>query len=590
MYPPALAASAWGNRDMPRIDREIAYFSLEIGLEADIPTYSGGLGVLAGDTLRAAADIELPYVGVTLLYKGGYFKQQVGAGYGQKEAPDPWDPATHLRPMAPRVVVPIDGRDVRVRAWRLDLKGTTGYTVPVYYLDTDLDHNDPDARALTERLYEGGTDHRIRQEAVLGIGGRRMLRAIGHELGTFHMNEGHASFVCIELLSEQIAQMHERRRGYETVDELGMESLSSVRSRCVFTTHTPVEAGHDRFHVDDVRKIIGDHPVLHRPDLYGHDKELNTTRLAMNFSGFVNAVARKHAEVSREMFPGYPIQAITNGIHAASWAAPAMRDLFDTHCPLWRASNADLRMVAGVSDDDLLGAHAKCKYAMLDMVQKRTGRLLSPDVLTLVFSRRMTDYKRPSLMLDQWDRIRELSEKTPVQFIFAGKAHPHDMRGKEIIESILSASDALKGQVEIAFIEAYEIEISKLLVSGADIWLNNPRPPLEASGTSGMKAAVNGVPSLSTMDGWWHEGWVEGVTGWAIGESDDDLTYAEDNEAMDTTHRDSALAKLGDVIAPLYYQDKPGWASVMRHCITLNGSHFTTERMVREYALRAYLA
>lgn len=577
---------------MPRFDRDIAYFSLEIGFEASIPTYSGGLGILAGDTLRAAADAELPYVGVTLLYRGGYFRQRIDEQGQQSEHEEPWDPAMHLREMSPRVIVPLDGRPVSIRAWRLDVRGVSGYIVPVYFLDTDLPENDENARRLTHRLYAGDTDHRIRQEAILGIGGRRMLRAIGHELGTFHMNEGHAVFVCIELLSELIARDAERGGGppKDRFGGLSERLIAEVRRRCVFTTHTPVEAGHDRFGIDRVRAIIGEHPVFHRPDLYGHGDVLNTTTLAMNFSSFVNAVARKHGEVSRKMFPGYPIQAITNGVHAATWACVPVRELFDRHCGLWRRENSDLRMAAAIPAGEIVRAHEHAKRDMLDVVGDRTGHRLDPEKLTIVFSRRMTDYKRPGLLLSDINRLADIARRWPLQVVFAGKAHPHDGRGKAIIAQIAEAARALAGRVDVVFLSAYDIEISKRLVSGADVWLNNPRPPLEASGTSGMKAAVNGVPSLSTLDGWWLEGWVEGVTGWAIGEPGDDIRYHHDHHAMDAAHAHSLYRKLERDICPLYYERRDRWVDIMRASIALNGAHFTTERMVREYALRAYLA
>jgi len=581
---------------MPSFDHDIAYFSLEIGFDAHIPTYSGGLGILAGDTLRAAADLELPYVGVTLLYRGGYFKQRLGTAGEQVEEPTPWHPEDVLREMTPRVVVPIDGRDVVVKAWRLDVFGVGGYLVPVYYLDTDLPENDPAARELTARLYAGDTDHRIRQEAVLGIGGRRMLRAIGHDLQTFHMNEGHACFVCIELLSEQLSRAAERRDatpgGAMTPKKPGLsdDAIASVRQKCVFTTHTPVAAGHDRFQIERVKAIIGHHPVFERPDLYGEGSTLNTTMLAMNFSSFSNAVARKHGEVSRAMFPGYPIHAITNGVHAASWTCEPVRALFDARAPEWKRVNADLRLCQSLGTAELMDAHRRAKGELLDLVENQSGVRLDPDALTIVFSRRMTDYKRPSLLLRDVDRLRHIAKTAGAfQVIYAGKSHPNDGRGKEIIREIFDKSARLQGEVPVVFLSDYDIEVSKRLVSGADVWLNNPRPPLEASGTSGMKAALNGVPSLSTLDGWWLEGWVEGQTGWAIGEVGDDDRYARDIPAMDTAHAESLYHKLEHAVLPAWNAGDDAWADIMRSCIALNGSYFTTERMVSEYALRAYV-
>jgi starch phosphorylase len=573
---------------MPRFEHDIAYLSLEIGFDSAIPTYSGGLGVLAGDTLRAAADVGLPYVGVTLLYRGGYFSQRIGEDGGQAAEPHPWRPEEILRPMSPRIMVPLDGREVAIRAWRLDIHGVRGHIVPVYYLDSDLPENDEAARKLTNRLYDGGPEHRIRQEAILGIGGRRMLRAIGHDVGILHMNEGHASFACIELLSEYFAREREVS-GREV--HLDAAAVAHVRNKCVFTTHTPVEAGHDRFGIDMVRHIVGDHALFQRPDLYGENGVLNTTRLAMNFSKFSNAVARRHGEISREMFPGYPIRSITNGIHAASWACPEMRGLFDEFMPQWRGDNHDLRLAAKIPDERIWGAHTKAKENMLGMVRERTGKALDPEALTVVFARRMTDYKRPGLVFADIERLRRIARDVgPVQFVFAGKAHPHDGRGQEIIRQILRASKQLEGEVPVAFIQDYDITIARHLVAGADVWLNNPRPPLEASGTSGMKAALNGVPSLSTLDGWWLEGCAEGVTGWAIGDGAPAPDKGPALDDFDVAHAEAIYEKIERVILPLYRRDRAGWARVMRSSIALNGSYFTTQRMVSEYALRAYTA
>lgn len=573
---------------MPRLSNDIAYLSLEIGFEAAIPTYSGGLGVLAGDTLKAAADVGLPYVGVTLLYRGGYFSQKLGPDGSQSPEAHPWKPEDTLRAMSPRIVVPLDGREVVIRAWRLDIHGVNGHIVPVYFLDSDLPENDPEARKLTNRLYDGGPDHRIRQEAILGIGGRRILRAIGHDVDTLHMNEGHASFLCIELLSEYFARVREQTGENAQLDAA---AVAHVRHKCVFTTHTPVEAGHDRFPIESVRAIVGDHPLFQRPDLYGEPGVLNTTRLAMNFSKFSNAVARKHGEISRKMFPGYPIRSITNGVHATSWVSPHMRKLFDLHMPLWRHDNHDLRLAHAIPDQQLWEAHAAEKADMIEKVSQRSGVALDADALTIVFARRMTDYKRPGLIFADIERLKKIAREVgPFQLIFAGKAHPHDERGQDIIRSIHRAAKQLAGSVPVAFYADYDIAIARHLVAGADIWLNNPRPPLEASGTSGMKAALNGVPSLSTLDGWWIEGCVNGVTGWAIGDEVEAPERGPLLDEYDIAHAEAIYKLIEKTILPLYRRDRAGWTRVMKNAIALNGSYFTTQRMVSEYALRAYTA
>lgn len=567
---------------MLRTPYDIAYFSLEIGLEGDIPTYSGGLGILAGDTIKAAADLELPMVGITLLYREGYFRQELDSGGVQTEHPAQWQPETMFTQMTPRVSVPIDGREVQIRAFRQNVVGVTGHVVPVYYLDTDLPQNDEAARKFTARLYAGDTDHRIRQEAILGIGGRRMVRAIGHDVGCFHMNEGHACFLTVDLLSEYLCRAQ--------TQQIHSDALADVRRKCVFTTHTPIPAGHDRFAIDRVRAIIGDHPVFHRPDIYGGEGVLNTTVLAFNLSKFANGVARKHGEVSRQMFPGHEITSITNGVHASSWASPQMRPLFDEFIPQWRWNNTELRLARRIPADRLWLAHMSAKRDLTNYVAHATqGDVqLDPEAFIITFARRATEYKRMKLLLSDPDRLRKMVRATgPIQVLYAGKAHPHDGIGREIMREVHQTMQSLKGDVRGVFLPNYNIELARKLVAGSDVWLNTPRPPLEASGTSGMKAALNGVPSLSTLDGWWIEGWIEGVTGWRIGTLQDDIRSQPADE-MDRRHAEDLYHQLEHAVLPKYYKDRAGWINMMYSCIEINGSHFTTERMVREYAQRGY--
>jgi starch phosphorylase len=557
----------------------IAYFSLEIGLSASIPTYSGGLGVLAGDTIKAAADLGLPYVGVTLLYRDGYFTQSLDQNGMQRENATPWQPEKMLEEMPVRTYVPIDGRNVLVRAFRQMYRGSGGAYVPIYFLDTDLPENDEAARGITRALYAGDPDHRIRQEAVLGIAGRRMLRSLSHDVGTFHMNEGHACFLIIELLSEHLA-----RHDKQSIDAA---CLTHAKARCVFTTHTPVPAGHDRFGIERVRAIIGDHPAFHRPDLYAeadHPEVFNTTVFALNCTRFANGVAKKHGEVSRAMFPGYAIDSITNGVHAPTWVGPAMQKLFDQHVPGWRRSTSDLRLAGGVPDGALAEAHAEAKAALIDRVHSASGVKLSPDRFTIAFARRATAYKRPHMLVSDLDRLKYINKYVcPIQIVYAGKAHPHDHRGKEIIQQVLRAGKELEGHVPLAFVPNYDMDLAGVYTAGADLWLNTPEPPMEASGTSGMKAAMNGVPQLSTLDGWWLEGWIEGVTGWSI-------EGAGTGDALEAAHAASMYDKLEHAILPLWKSNRPGWTEVMRAAISVNGSYFSTERMVRDYIHKAYLA
>ncbi|HRJ49195.1 MAG: alpha-glucan family phosphorylase [Phycisphaeraceae bacterium] len=572
-------------------NRLIAYFSMEIGLETHIPTYSGGLGILAGDTLRAAADMGLPYAGVTLLYRDGYFTQKIVDG-SQVERPTAWNPEQVLDEMPQRGYVPIEGRPVLVRAFRLMLRGVTGHYVPVYYLDTDLPENTPEDRLITRALYTGNSDWRIKQEAILGIGGRRMLRAFTHDVACFHMNEGHAVFLTVELLSEHLARFDK-----SAIDE---DAIRQARRQCVFTTHTPIEAGHDRFPIDRVRAIIGDHPAFHRPDLHGEGGVLNTTILALNLSRFSNGVARKHGEVSRAMFPHHRIDSITNGVHAASWVSRPMAALFDQFVPSWRVVNSDLRLARGIPDERIWEAHQESKHALIDVVESTTGETFDAEVLTICFARRMTAYKRAAMLLSDPDRLRSIARTAGrLQIVYAGKAHPHDGTGKGIIASVNEAITAIArdagADLRLVFIPNYDIGIARTLVAGADLWLNTPEPPLEASGTSGMKAALNGVPSLSTMDGWWIEGCVEGETGWGIGQVpqvDDSLVgHKLGREASAGLFRSDAAAMydtLEHTIVPTYYKRRSQWIDLMKSSISINGSHFTTERMLRDYLMKAY--
>ena len=571
-------------------NRLIAYFSMEIGLEPHIPTYSGGLGVLAGDTLRAAADMGLPYAGVTLLYRDGYFTQRLAEGR-QVEDPTVWSPESVLEEMPQRGYVPIEGRQVIVRAFRLMLRGAAGHYVPVYYLDTDVPENAPDDRGITRALYTGNSDWRIKQEAVLGIGGRRMLRAFTHDVACFHMNEGHAVFLTVELLSEHLARFDK--------SEIDQECIRHARQRCVFTTHTPIEAGHDRFPIERVRAIVGDHPVFHRPDLYGEGDTLNTTVLALNLSRFANGVSRKHGEVSRAMFPRQRIDSITNGVHAASWVCGPIARLFDEHLPAWRTVNSELRLAPRIPGPDLWAAHQEAKRELVRAVDTLTGARLDPEAFTICFARRATAYKRGAMLVSDPERLRRLAASAGrLQILYAGKAHPHDGLGKGIIKQVNDAIATIAGEpgseVRIVFVPNYDIGLARTLAAGSDLWLNTPEPPLEASGTSGMKAALNGVPSLSSMDGWWIEGCIEGITGWGIGTAlTIDRTLSGQKlgvEASADLFRHDAeemYAKL-ERIVPLYYTQRERWIEIMKAAICVNGSHFTTERMLRDYLLKAY--
>jgi glycogen phosphorylase len=585
--------------------RFVAYFSMEIALENSMPTYSGGLGVLAGDTIRAAADIRLPMVAVSLLYRKGFFTQRLSEDGMQLEEPVEWHVEKFLVDEAPRVTVMLENRRVELRAWRYTVKGVRGYEVPVYFLDADLPDNDPRDRELTGSLYGGDPYYRLSQEVLLGIGGVRMLRALGHtELMRFHMNEGHAALLTVELLEEEA-----KRAGRSAIKG---DDIERVRSKCVFTTHTPVPAGHDKFPVEYLTRLDAEQVRIFGekdpssaeliksilqveqafPNLVEAAKKgasLNMTYLALSLSNYVNGVAKLHGEVSRRMFPNVPIEAITNGVHAATWSSPAFRDLFDRHIPSWREDNYSLRGALGLPPEEVWAAHLLAKHDLLEAVRKKTGLRLDPEAFTIGFARRATGYKRADLILSDLDRLRHIAKSVGnFQIVFAGKAHPKDGGGKEIIRRIFKAKKALKKNVSIVFLDNYNMDLGGKLTSGGDLWLNTPQWPLEASGTSGMKAALNGVPSLSILDGWWVEGHIEGVTGWSIGEShrrDPSPETVADN-AQDA---ESLYAKLESVIIPMFYEDRNRYLSTMQHAIAINGSFFNTQRMVQQYITDAYL-
>jgi glycogen phosphorylase len=556
-------------------ERAVAYFSMEIALDAAIPTYAGGLGVLAGDALRAAADLDLPMVGVSLVHRKGYFRQHLDAGGVQTESPDPWSPEQCLHRLHERAEVRIEGRRVAVAAWRYTVRGASTRAVPVYLLDTDLPENDPRDRRLTDHLYGGDESYRLAQEAVLGEGGVRLLAALGYDVSAYHMNEGHSSLLALALLQEQL-----QGRGLSTASA---EDLAAVRARCVFTTHTPVPAGHDRFPVTLVSRLLGEEvgKLLERTGCCP-DGLLNMTYLALFFSRFINGVALRHGEISRGMFPGYPIGSITNGVHASTWVSAPFRALYDRHIPQWRRQNLNLRYAVNIPLEEVRAAHAEAKRALFREVEGRAGVRLDPDALTVGFARRAALYKRPGLVFQDVERLRRIAREVgPLQFVFAGKAHPRDGDGRAEIQAVFQGAAALAPDVPVVYLANYDIALARVLSAGVDLWLNTPQPPWEASGTSGMKAALNGVPSLSALDGWWVEGYVEGVTGWAIGETGASGMPGEGDGA-------SLYRQLEETIGPMYYRAPFAYAEVMRSAIALNGSFFNAERMMFQYAENAY--
>jgi len=574
----------------------IAYFSMEIGLEPGMPTYSGGLGVLAGDTIHSAADLKVPMVAITLLHRKGYFYQKLDRDGWQREEPSEWVVDDFLDEMPARSSVMIEGRAVQLRAWKYEVSGIGGYKVPVYFLDADLPENTEWDRTLTHYLYGGDQHYRLCQEVILGIGGVRMLRALGYDrIERFHMNEGHASLLTLELLDEE-AKKADRR-------SCGRDDIEAVRAKCVFTTHTPVPAGHDQFPIDLVRRVLGErddfldmkdvyctglvnHLVGDRPRVSGlkevvqGENNLNMTYLALNLSHYVNGVAKRHGDISRLMFAEYTIDAITNGVHAATWVSEPFQRLYDRYIPGWKQDNFSFRYALSIPKQEIWNAHTETKKQLIEYVNRETNMGMGVDVLTIGYARRAATYKRADLLFTDIGRLKSISSKAgPFQVIYAGKAHPQDQGGKEVIKRIFQAKEALKKNIKIAYLENYDMEVGKMMTSGVDVWLNTPQPPLEASGTSGMKAAFNGVPSLSVLDGWWIEGCIEGKTGWSIGEKG---SADAPNDAA------SLYSKLEEVIVPMFYHGRDRFIDVMLHGIALNGSFFNTQRMMQQYVLNAY--
>lgn len=526
--------------------RQVSYFSMEIGVEPEIKTYSGGLGVLAGDTLKAAADHGLDFTAVTLMYRKGYFRQVLEDGE-QHEEPQEWDYFEKLEDTGVKTSIQLRDREVEVKAWKYTIEGENG-EVDVYFLDTGLDSNAEEDRELTDQLYMGGQEERLCQEAVLGIAGTRILKEIGVETDYYHMNEGHSALLTTE-----------------------------ADGKKVFTTHTPVPAGHDTFPENLVEKVLSSEKF----ESLEFSGKLNMTELALEHASYCNAVSDRHAEVSREMFPGHDIEAVTNGVHSSTWSAKSFSELYDENIPRWQVDPARLTRAAGIEDNKIWEAKKRCKKKLSRHLKQMNGQGIDEDVFTVGFARRSTSYKRPTLIFHDIEELDDLADKYGgLQLVFGGKAHPDDTRGKELVSKILQYSEMMEN-VEVHFIEDYSMEDALEMVSGVDLWLNNPRRGQEASGTSGMKAAHNGTPQLSTPDGWWLEGCTPGVTGWDIGE---DYVEGEDEDKIDSK---SIYRKL-DQILSIYHNDRQQWIDIMKNCITLNASHFNTDRMLKEYLASAY--
>jgi len=555
-------------------DTRIAYFSMEIGIRPEMHTYSGGLGILAGDTLKSAADLRIPMIGITLIHRMGYFRQELDPFGRQIEHPDPWDIEKYLKRINIKVSVEIEKKPVYITAWYYIIESTTGGKVPVIFLDTEIPDNDPVNRTLTHYLYGGDLEYRLKQEIILGIGGVRVLDELGFEIRKYHMNEGHSSLLTLELLN----------KFKKPIEEVWSEELvwdvQKVRDLCVFTTHTPVEAGHDRFPYDLVQRILGEPVPMWLIKKLAGDGMLNMTLLGFNLSEYINGVSKKHEEVSERMFPGYEIHAITNGVHPYTWVSEPFKNLYNKHLPGWAMEPEIFVRAWKIPEEELWDAHMQAKKSLIDYVNRLTGMNFNYETFTIGFARRATPYKRADLLLSDPERLAIIGEGR-VQIIYAGKAHPKDEGGKQLIQRIFQIKERIKDKVKIVYLPNYDMAMAIKLVAGVDIWLNNPLKPLEASGTSGMKATHNGVPNFSVLDGWWIEGWIEGYTGWAIGTLDESSDPKRDAEDL--------YFKLGNNVLPMFYENRYIWFKVMKNAIAMNAYYFNTHRMIRFYVTEAYI-
>ena len=540
---------------------DIAYFSAEIGISSSLPTYSGGLGVLAGDHIKASGDIGLNMCAITLLYREGYFKQRIDEEGIQTETYPRFDPYPLLKKLDVRFTLRLRARDVWIQVYRFDYVGHGGHAVPIYFLDTDVEENIKDDRIISQRLYSGNKDHRILQEAILGFGGTKLLDELGqNDIKKYHMNEGHCSFLVLHLL--------EKFNG----------DMEKVKSLCHFTTHTPVPAGHDHFAESRVKKLLrGLLPEnLKLPSLVQNGR-LHMTELGLYFSGTANGVSALHGDVAQDQFPWSNIDFITNGVHHSYWMGSPFKRVYDQYVPEWRANPECLLKIDDIADDVIWNAHQERKQYLLGYANSQVSKALDGDTLTIGFARRAATYKRAQLLFHDMDRLESLGAEK-IQVIFSGKAHPKDHEGKEVIRQIVSKSKAMFGKVKIIYLENYNMWLGRMITSGVDVWLNTPLRPNEASGTSGMKATLNGVPNLSVLDGWWAEGCKNGVNGWAVG----DPEHPDDDK--DADHLYSVLE---NSVIPTFYNDRNKWISMMKETIK-TGVDFTAHRMIMEYNQKFY--
>jgi len=546
----------------------IAYFSMEIGIRSEMPTYGGGLGVLAGDTIRSSADLRIPLVAVTLISRKGYLKQKLTEDGRQVEYPDDWDPSKFMDQMPVEVEVKINGRRVKVHAWLYEYQSLTGGLVPILFLDTDVQGNAPEDRQITDFLYGGDESYRLKQEIILGIGGIRVLNALDFSLRKYHMNEGHSSLLTLELM---------KRNGMDP---------DKVRNVCIFTTHTPVEAAFDKFPYDLVQELLDEEFPIDIIKKEGGADKLNMTLLALNLSKYINGVTKAHMEFSKKFFPGHTIWAITNGVHSYTWTCEAFRELYDKYIPGWANEPELLVRVDEIPNNEIWSAHMNAKKDLMDFVYKKTGVSMDPAALTIGSARRATAYKRATLIFSDINQLKDISRRGKIQLVLSGKAHPRDVSGKELIREIFRYKSVLRDEIKIAYLENYDIDTAAKLTSGVDVWLNTPLPPLEASGTSGMKASHNGVINFSVLDGWWLEGCIEGITGWSIGPAPEEQLNEDQRRARELQ---DLYSKLRYIVVPMYYSNRDAWVDMMEKSVGKVAYYFNSHRMMRRYVTEAYM-
>ncbi len=538
----------------------VGYFTAEIGLWSDLKTYSGGLGVLAGDHVKSAADAGIPLVGVTLLYREGYGTQHLDKLGNQTETFPTLEPSQHMTKTDIEFSLDLDNTQIKISVWKVEIEGILGHNVPVYFLDTFNEDNTPEHRSLSGRLYGGDDNTRIRQEYILGVGGVRLFDFLDQDLSGIHLNEGHCTFALLELLEKGWSRQY-------------------LREHTLFTTHTPVPAGHDRFEWSLVEHVMGDklpQDAVELVKIAGDSENGNRcsmSHLAVGLCTSVNAVSKLNAEVASTMFANRVITPITNGVHHITWTSDSMANLFDKFLPGWKENPKILQNTENLPNHELVESREQARQIHRNRVKTDTGVELFKDRLTIGFARRFATYKRANLIFHDLDRLKKIGAKK-IQFVFSGKAHPRDNGGKDLIRSIFKSASDIESEIPVAFLEDYDMQIGLDMTSGVDIWLNNPIRPMEASGTSGMKAAMNGVPNCSILDGWWPEACIHSENGWAIGEAEDDR-----NDARDANNVYNVIE---NEVLPVWESGFDNWANLMKNSISAS-SNFTGKRMIEDY-------